>query len=160
MTLPTREVRDDRAACTSSRPPGRPRKGRRMQPPLTPMIDVTFQLLLFFLLACEFRESEGQIPGTLPGPPSGGRFEPITVTLRCSAVDTSAYYRLSGLTETITGPQQLYERLMERRAALGSRDVPVVIRPSGNVPWEFVVEAFNQAVRAEFTRVGFPGDSL
>ena len=33
---------------------------------MTPMIDVTFQLLLFFLLTCEFRESEGMIPGTLP----------------------------------------------------------------------------------------------
>jgi len=124
------------------------------------MIDVTFQLLLFFLLACEFRGSEGRIPGTLPGIPGGARFDPITVTLCRSANDASAYYRLNGLTEAITSPQQLYDRLRERQAALGTRDVPVVIHPNANVPWEFVVEAFNQAVRAEFTRIGFPQDSL
>jgi len=131
-----------------------------MQPPLTPMIDVTFQLLLFFLLACEFRESEGRIPGTLPSVPRGGWLEPITVTLCRSGVDASAYYRLNGLREPVTSPQRLYERLRERQAALGTRDVPVVIHPNANVPWQFVVEAFNQAVRAEFTRIGFPQDCL
>jgi biopolymer transport protein ExbD len=160
MTLPTKRVGDDRTALASSRAPGRPCKKPRMQPPLTPMIDVTFQLLLFFLLACEFRESEGRIPGTLPTVPTGRWVEPITVTLCRSSVDASAYYRLNGLREPVTSPQQLYERLRERQAALGSRDVPVVIRPNGNVSWEFVVEAFNQAVRAEFTKIAFARDDL
>jgi len=81
-----------------------PRKRRekpkvKMQPPMTPMIDVTFQLLLFFLLTCEFRETEGNIPGTLPSkgniiqlveqnPPP----EPIQIQVRASADRSSASY--------------------------------------------------------------------
>ena len=64
------------------------RKAAALQPPLTPMIDVTFQLLLFFLLTCEFRPTEGVIPGSLPenGPLVGPkvapvRLDPITIRL-------------------------------------------------------------------------------
>ena len=48
------------------------------QPPLTPMIDVTFQLLIFFLLTSTFSDSEGQIPGNLPATGGGSSDEPIT----------------------------------------------------------------------------------
>jgi biopolymer transport protein ExbD len=129
-----------------------------VQPPLTAMIDVTFQLLLFFLLACEFRESEGQIPGSLPGAGRPVDIRPIEVTLRRSGQVGMAYYQLSGAAEVITSPQELYRRLRGRQEALQSRDVPLVIRPEPTVPWEFVVEAFNQAVRAEFTRVALQPD--
>ena len=42
------------------------RESRAIQPPLTPMIDVTFQLLIFFLLACQFKVAEGVILAKLP----------------------------------------------------------------------------------------------
>jgi len=42
------------------------RRTAKPQTPMTPMIDVTFQLLLFFIMTFEFRQSEGMIPGTLP----------------------------------------------------------------------------------------------
>ena len=71
--------------------PPRRKRGRgkpKMQPPLTPMIDVTFQLLLFFLLTFQFREREGQIPGSLPNTGQGGQADqvellvPIRISLR------------------------------------------------------------------------------
>lgn len=37
----------------------------KVQPPLTPMIDCVFQLLLFFLISSSFRD-EGIIPGAIP----------------------------------------------------------------------------------------------
>ena len=146
-----------------------PRKTRakghvKMQPPLTPMIDVTFQLLLFFLLTCEFRETEGVIPGSLPhiGPGRAAEklLSPIEVTLHRSGQEGMVYYRLSGTAETIAGPGELYTRLRQRQEAIGSRDVPLLIHPEPTVPWEFVVEAFNQAVRAEFTKIAFARDDL
>ena len=160
MALLTRKAGDGFAATSAARGgAGRPKR-RTLQPPLTPMIDVTFQLLLFFLLTCEFRESEGNIPGSLPaiGPSSGAT--PVKITLKPSGVGRSAYYEINGVAGMISSPRELYVRLKRRQAALGTTDVPVVIHPQPNVPWEFVVEAFNQAVRAKFEKIGFPRDSL
>ncbi len=48
------------------RPERRPTGPRAVaQPPMTPMIDVVFQLLLFFLLGCHFVVSEGQLRAML-----------------------------------------------------------------------------------------------
>jgi len=33
--------------------------------------------------------------------------------------------------------------------------MPVVIRPEDDVPWQYAVEAFNQAVRADYRNIGF-----
>jgi len=131
---------------------------------MTPMIDVTFQLLLFFLLTCEFRPTEGMIPGSLPsnGPLTGAKLDPvldpITIRLLPSADLRSARYELTGAIGAISTPRELGERLRTRQQQLGSRDVPVLIMPADGVPWEFVVEAFNQAKKASFTKIGFARD--
>ena len=146
---------EDRPRSDSEHQAGRRAKRRTGQPPLTPMIDVTFQLLLFFLLTCEFREMEGFIPGSLPS--RSGRIddlEPVKVTLHRSAAGT-AYYRLDGSTGMIGGPERLYRALMNRQAVLGTADAPVLIEPRADVPWQYVVEAFNQAKRARYTKIGF-----
>ena len=160
MALRKKTNPNEASPASSPRLETRRRSRRRMQPPLTPMIDVTFQLLLFFLLACEFRETEGLIPGTLPGSGPPEQLRPIEISLHPSGVMGSAYYRLDGAAEAVAGPQELFRRLRQRQEALGSRDVPVLIRPDPDVPWQFVVEAFNQAKRAEFTRIGFPPEPL
>ncbi len=141
-------------------PAGRPRRRRRdARPPLTSMIDVTFQLLLFFLLTCEFRPEEGLIPSTLPrGVVDTGRVgpgpEPIGLSI-LPAAGATAYYRLDGSNETILSPRVLHTRLRGRQDVLGRRDVPVVIRPPGAGAWRHVAEAFNQVRRARFTKVAF-----
>ena len=59
---------------------------------------------------------------------------------------------------TIAGPKELYDSLMARRAILPAPEaVPVVIVPNLDVAWEHVVDAFNQAVRAKFKKIGFGG---
>ncbi len=133
-----------------------------MQPPMTPMIDVTFQLLLFFILTCEFRESEGMIPGTLPSKGSIAQQvsdtpppDPITIKVIPSANRLSASYELTGVGVAITSVKELGELLVVRQEQIGSREVPIVIFPNQDVPWGFVVEAFNQAKKARFTKIGF-----
>ena len=137
-------------------------KTSNMQPPLTPMIDVTFQLLLFFLLTCEFRESEGNIPGTLPAkgsvmmqvtntPPP----DPIRIRIRPSVNRASASYEVTGVAVVINNPTDLYAFLKNRQEQVGSDEVPIIILPSADVPWEFVVQAFNQAVQAKYKKIGF-----
>jgi biopolymer transport protein ExbD len=125
------------------------------------MIDVTFQLLLFFVLACEFRAVEGRIPGSLPKSGGDQRDEivplepdPIRVVVARSIDRESVLYRIGLTRKPLAGPQELYERLMGVRRQLTTA-VPVVIQPERDVPWKFVVEAFNQARRAEFRKIGF-----
>ncbi len=135
---------------------------KQPQPPMTPMIDVTFQLILFFVLTFEFRESEGMIPGTLPAkgivvqseidlPP----LDPIQIRVIPSANRESASYEMTGVTVAIGSPHELGQLLQQRQEQIGSKEVPIVIFPSQDVPWGFVVEAFNQAKRAKFQKIGF-----
>ena len=129
-----------------------------MQPPLTPMIDVTFQLLLFFLLATTFRQAEGQIPGALPQRLDAAAVDrniikPIRVAIVPSDQGTAAY-QIAGSQAVLSSPQGLYRELAALRAAYGSDQVPVAIQPRWDVPWQYVVEADNQAQRAGFRVIG------
>lgn len=137
----------------------RPRPRPQLQPPMVPMIDVTFQLLLFFLLTMPTRP-EGQLPSALPqaGLAAAQEVEelkPIRITLRPSGPDRSGcVYELSGEAVGLDSPEKLYEALVARREAYGSDEVPVSIRARQDVRWRYVVEAFNQAMRARFKHVG------
>lgn len=133
-----------------------------MQPPMTPMIDVTFQLLLFFILTCEFRESEGMIPGTLPSKGSVAQKvsdkpppDPITVKVMPGMTREMATYEMTGVGTAIPTPGELGALLQQRQEKVGSDEVPVVILPMQDVPWGFVVQAFNQAKRVGFKKIGF-----
>jgi len=136
---------------------GRGRDRSKIQPLLTPMIDVTFQLLLFLLLVGTFRPPEGQIPAVSPqraGIALAQRdvAKPIVLTLRRTGDGVA--YEMSGLGRRWTSPQELYTGLIACRESLGSDQVAVVVRPGQDVPWNNVVEAVNQAIRAKFRNVG------
>ena len=146
---------------THYEPPRKKRSGEspKMQPPMTPMIDVTFQLLLFFMLSFTFREFEGQIPGALPKKGTGVSAEdtlnePIFVSVRGVGV-TEAKYEIRGYNEIPDSPQRLYEMLQRIQSQTNSKEGPVIIAPDAFVQWGHVVEVFNQAVRLDFENVGF-----
>ncbi len=144
----------------------RERPKAKMQPPLTPMIDVTFQLLLFFLLAFNFRLAEGQIPGTLPtkseDDPVVTDLLPITINV-IPAMDaktqrmTGCLYDVDKVSVSIKTPRKLYELLEGRKLALGeaATKVPVIIKPRDDVAWRHALEAFNAAVLAKYKNVVF-----
>lgn len=133
----------------------RGRRDTKMQPPLTPMIDVTFQLLLFFLLTMQFREAEGRIPGTLP-PVGQGVSASVAkeVKLRIQRTGEGAEYFIGRQSVGVNAPEPLFRTLVNAREQL-SADAPLVIEPDFQVPWKYVVEAFAQAVKAKFEKIGF-----
>ncbi len=131
-----------------------------MQPPLTPMIDVVFQLLLFFLVSTHFIEQEGQIQAKVPprvDKPVTVRKIPLTIVLNrmgsgVGGVEISIEDRMG----TIGGFKELYGTLygiIREKGADPSR--PVIIKPAFDVPWEHAVNAFNQATRARYKSVTF-----
>jgi len=141
----------------------RPRPQLRLQPPPTPMIDVTFQLLLFFLLTMQFRQPEGQLPADLPRLGSTvaaatAPLEPVWIHLSPSIeaaggvrIDISQYHL------SMNTWSQLHAQLVRLRTRLGGADVPVIIDPGDGVRWGDALNAFNEARRARFTDIGFGG---
>ncbi len=132
-----------------------------MQPPLTPMIDVVFQLLLFFLLACQFRQLEALIPANLPDIKGPEISQPLKVMpIRVNVLATGpkgegALFRIEETELQWSDASGLYGYLADLARREDPTRVPVVIRPVGTVWWGHVVNAFNQALLAKYKQIAF-----
>ncbi len=148
----------------------RQRSGR--QPPqvqlnITPMIDVIFQLLIYFVITASFVMDEGILTAKLPqgtGKAEGVKKppeRPIKIRLTSLSLPNECRIELVGIGRS---PRHFSE-LAEQLAALqyneqnpsGSfkPDNPMIIEPDGRVRWQHVVNAFNAAVKARYTNVAF-----
>jgi len=139
----------------------RGRKKAKIGVPMTAMIDVTFQLLIYFILTTTFRQAEGQIPGTLPKAGASGAATmeklqtPIKITLHpVGNSNESVAYEVSGVHDRIVEPQRLRE-VLAQRAQSGGNESPVIINARRDVRWRYVVEVFNQVVANEFKNIAF-----
>ena len=141
---------------------------RRMGVNLTPMIDVVFQLLIYFLLATNF--ALGEQVFRLDLPERGGSqdqmdpFEMPEEPLRI--VVESVGPEDEDLRISIEGPysqpgslQELEQFLSGNRVGNGSgfflEDHPVDIVPRDTTHWGHVVDVFNATVRAGYLKVRF-----
>jgi biopolymer transport protein ExbD len=150
----------DRAAGRSHR--RRAIEPVRMQLNLTSMIDVIFQLLIYFVITASFAANEGVLATKLP---HGGQQRatmampamPLTIDI-ASAGPIGSRIQLNN--EAVAGFSALTERLIKlqdnpKRGRQGAfaPDNPVKIRPHGEVRWQHVVNAFNAAIRAQYEEV-------
>ena len=155
----------------------RARRGRerpRLSLNLTAMIDVTFLLLVYFMVATQFKLGEEVYRLDLPDRDSNQASrdpfelddEPLRVRISTTGLGLESY------TLTIDGPyprlatfEELYGFLTQRRidaevpAGLFLPEHPIIIEPTRSTKWQHVLEAFNAAARAEYTNVtlGSPG---
>lgn len=131
-------------------------KRQNMSLPLTPLIDVTFMLLLYFLLTSTFKQPEQQMMAPLPAP--GGKqsvLMPIHITLRpTGSMDTGVQYQI-GEDEATGDLSDVRATLDARARAISDLEVPVVIHADEEVRWNYVVEAFNAASTAGFEAITF-----
>ena len=140
------------------------RRGGKLRAAMTPMIDVTFLLLLFFLLTFTFRQAEGQLPGVLPGdtvvpPPNPRPIRPDELQVSVLPMGehrSGVLYEVEGVPHAIRTPEEL-GRTLQAFAHVGGRDRPVRIGVRGDVHWRWAVEAYNQAIRAKFTAISLDG---
>ncbi len=137
---------------------GRPRKPIELM--MTPMIDVIFLLLIFFLTTSSFQVVEQLLPSAISeaSSPTGNSDQPPPVptqdaidqvVVQLKLVNRTAVASLNGI--DLANMSQLLPRLKaisEVRA-----DVPVIIDPDGKVPAKDVVVAYDSARQAGLARV-------
>lgn len=144
--------------------------GGRISLNLTTMIDVTFLLLIYFLVATEFKVGEEvyrlDLPEHLPAQSERDPFEldqdPLRVEVMTTGLGAHAYtLRIDGPYPQPRSLDELMRFLRERRISpatpngLFEADHPVIVRPSGTTTWEHTVDTFNAVVRAGYTNVTF-----
>lgn len=110
---------------------------------LTPMIDVVFQLLLFFLVASKFADEERELKVVLP---QASEAKPLVAKPQefFVNVDREGHYYVGGKTINLHG---LDGRLMQLAANNPGRQT-VVIRADKRCDWEHVVAVMNSCNKA------------
>ena len=179
------------ATLPEARIGGRPRRGWRaprrlrgtslgaaISTNMTPMIDVVFQLLVFFIATTHYATDERviamdlsrRIAVTAPSDASNQVAAPLIKPLDPFAMNDEALHLSVGVDGVIVAGAPLRRSFTpaELRAVLASElrgsahpngmfqpAFPVVIAPADNAPWEIAVEVLDAAVAAGFRNVGF-----
>ena len=136
-------------------------KSTKMQPPMTPMIDVVFQLLIFFLVGCQFKGAEGLIPADLPQ--EGGvsesselPLEPIKIYVRTSASRQKCDIQIEGIAKRPGSFKDLTGILVGLvQSQKYDKTTPIIIRPRANASWGHVVRTFNAVIASEMKNISF-----
>ena len=144
--------------------------GGRINLNLTAMIDVTFLLLIYFLVATEFKLGEEvyrlDLPERMPSQLDRDPFELDEEPLRIEVISTgmtprAATLRLDGPYPQPRSFEELGRFLNQRRISeaapggLFQHDHPVIVRPASETRWEHAIEAFNTVVKSGYTNVTF-----
>ena len=127
---------------------------------LTPMIDVVFLLLVFFLWTSSFEQPEFDLPSAVAEPPAGLRdpsdtppppeaFDEIVITVR--AVPEGMELGLNG--SQIPDVETLRERLTEI-VSLGVQP-PVIVDPEPQTPIGSAIDVYDIAREAGLDQVLF-----
>lgn len=123
------------------------RDGQGLGATMTPMIDVIFQLLIFFVCTASFQAPEAVLPTNLSLP--GGIDSQVQVDPELKDLDeivVKIHWRENRAGWEIN--QRLYGRLEEVRAALAGVaqvkiDLPVILDVEGDVPMEDVIDVYD-----------------
>lgn len=137
---------------------------------IVPMLDVCFNLLIFFIMTAQFSVGEGILPADLPRGDSVGTAtkqdnikpppQPLILAIRSLGGDDVAI-DIQGVSTPPANYEELYKTLMQVQVGpsnpngMYATTDPVIIKPDDGVPWGNVVNAFNAAIRAKFTNVNF-----
>ena len=135
---------------------------------LTSMIDVVFLLLVYFLVATDFKQSEEIYRLDLPERREGMAIdpfelddEPLRILVRTYGGAGDDYrFQIEGARGEVRDFESLYEFLAGRRidgmgGGVFAEDHPVLVVPSSDTSWAFAVGAFNAAVRAGSINITF-----
>ena len=157
---------DFRRARMSSRSRSRRSRWLNMSLNLTPMIDVVFLLLFFFLAVSRFGPSEGMLPAELPARTTAATIEVPRAPLRVRFVPAAEAGQRSRITidRFQDAPIPIGE-LADRLATIGAEvpgfdeETPVILMADASVAWDDVVNAYNASIAARYRSVYFATDA-
>jgi biopolymer transport protein ExbD len=151
--------------------------GGALRTNMTPMIDVVFQLLVFFIATTRYASDErvismelarraAQAPATaqagdvspVPAPQDPFVLDDESLRLEVAAdgtVTAGAPLRRAFRAEELRASLAAEIRLPGRAGGMFEPAFPIVIAPAENAPWEAAVETLDAAVAAGFRNVGF-----
>jgi biopolymer transport protein ExbD len=133
---------------------------------LTSMIDVVFLLLIYFMVATEFKTAEESFPMDLPARNIGQTLmldnEPLVIVVE-SAGDglRDVRVKIEGPWDAIASPEVLTQFLRLNKVdefhvtGLFMETHPVLIRPTENARWEHALAVYNAVARASYTNITF-----
>jgi biopolymer transport protein ExbD len=146
-----------------------PPKPFKAQPPILPITDITFNLIIFFLLTPSVSGGDGFLTTNLPSTsgPVAGKPTIMEVRLRVKLEDVSSsgQYDPDGKNDqcTISVENQplgndfgaLRSLLESKRNAGLAVTTPILIHPTMGTLHKWVVKAFDAAVEAGFNNIQF-----
>jgi biopolymer transport protein ExbD len=131
---------------------------------LTPMIDLVFLLLFFFLTVSRFAAREGTLPAQIPARAVAVSAEvprtPIRVRLEAEPGNPQACRAtIERFNESSMAMSELAGALRKIREMNVGFDgqTPVHLKAGDEIAWDHVVNAYNAAFAAEFTKIYFAG---
>ena len=109
---------------------------------MTPLIDIVFLLLIFFLVATRFAEEDRELDVILP---SASEAQPLTVAPKEVTVniDQQGAYFVGGKTVEL----EELELVLQQAAANNPVNQSVIIRADKRVPVDFPVQVINACLR-------------
>lgn len=125
---------------------------RRLAIMMTPLIDVIFLLMIFFIMTLNFLVPEGVLENRLPeraqAAPSERQKDWEVVRIHVGGGRDGPQIalqerRVSGLSDLLRNLNRL------------PRDIVVVIEPEPNVAYKHVISVFNTCVKAKKTHISF-----
>ena len=126
---------------------------------MTPMIDVVFLLLVFFVWTASFQVIEQILPSELSSqignqqspltPPPIKDFDDIIITLSYDGQQPAWTLNKQPITRIAE-----IERRLTNIASVNAA-APVILHPQPNVPLEFVIQSYDAAKLSGFTKVSF-----
>lgn len=131
---------------------------------LTSMIDVVFLLLIYFMVATEFRTAEESFPMDLPIREHGQSLmldrEPLVILVESTGQDQhDVRLRLEGPWDPVPSTEALFSFLRSNLAeGLGSsglftRTHPILIRPTSQTRWDHTLAIYNTVAKAAYTNI-------
>ena len=141
-------------------PSSNSRQGRELEIKLTPMIDVVFLLLVFFIWNARLQKYAYVLPSQLSTamgnqdaqpvePPPESDFDDVVVRIRWLN-DQPAW----SINETpVSNLDQLQEKLKVIQEI--KRDAPVILHPDKQVPLGHVIDVYDRSRSAGFDRIQF-----
>ena len=139
---------------------------RRMPDPartelnLTSMIDVVFQLLIYFIVGTSFAMGEQSYRMDLPEREGSAVVDPMELDDEPIIVQVlgGGRIRIPGPWNSpvhVNGLKKFLESQRADRGGIIELDAPIRIRPRSDVTWQEAVQTFNAAVAAGYQTVGF-----